>query len=60
MLKGGDLWQVPEMALLSDSQPSHHNDPCDRFIIATAMQHSMEIVSCDKLIADYKDVWVVW
>jgi PIN domain nuclease of toxin-antitoxin system len=37
-----------------------HNDPCDRFIIATALQNSMTIVTSDSLIAQYKEVKVIW
>jgi PIN domain nuclease of toxin-antitoxin system len=40
--------------------PLLHNDPCDRFIIATAIQNSMIIISGDSLIAQYEEVKVVW
>lgn len=37
-----------------------HNDPCDRFIIATALQNSMKIITSDFLIVQYKEVKVIW
>ena len=40
--------------------PPLHNDPCDRFIIATALQHGMAVVTSDALIAQYKQIKVVW
>jgi PIN domain nuclease of toxin-antitoxin system len=40
--------------------PPLHNDPCDRFIIATALLNKMRIVTSDSLIQQYQDIKVVW
>lgn len=48
------------ICFLSAELPLHHNDPCDRFIIATAMLHSMRIVTADVSIARYKEASVIW
>ncbi len=40
--------------------PLLHNDPCDRIIIATAEINAMKILTCDRLIAQYKNVEVIW
>lgn len=31
----------------------HHHDPCDRFIIATAIKHQLPIMTGDGIFADY-------
>ncbi|MBU1168726.1 MAG: type II toxin-antitoxin system VapC family toxin [Proteobacteria bacterium] len=33
--------------------PDFHKDPCDRFIIATAMIHRLPVVTGDKMFANY-------
>ena len=48
------------IAVGSVNLPMLHNDPCDRFIIATALQHNMSIVTSDSLIAQYKMAKVIW
>ena len=40
--------------------PPLHNDPCDRIIIATSQLNAMRIVTCDRLITQYKNVEVIW
>ena len=40
--------------------PPLHNDPCDRIIIATSQLNALKIVTCDRLIAQYKNVEVLW
>ncbi|MGQ9780396.1 MAG: hypothetical protein ACUVRM_11100 [Bacillota bacterium] len=40
--------------------PLQHNDPCDRFIIATAFQHRMAVVTGDPFSAQYEGVRVIW
>ncbi|MCL6592075.1 MAG: hypothetical protein K6U80_19265 [Firmicutes bacterium] len=40
--------------------PLLHNDPCDRFIIATAIENSQTIVTSDLMIAQYKEAKVIW
>lgn len=39
--------------------PSHHADPMDRFLIATALRHDLTIVTCDSIFEDYgvKTTW---
>ena len=57
------IQEVPingELAELSVRLPLLHNDPCDRFIIATAIRNSMIIVSSDERIKQYNEVKVVW
>ena len=49
-----------DIAVTSLELPPHHNDPCDRLIVATAMQNSMSILTCDPLIAQYEDAKVIW
>lgn len=48
------------IACRSAGLPPLHNDPCDRIIIATALEHGMSIVTCDALIAQYEGVKVLW
>lgn len=31
----------------------HHHDPCDRFIIATAIKHQLPVITGDGIFADY-------
>lgn len=31
----------------------HHYDPCDRFIIATAIKHQLPVITGDTIFADY-------
>ena len=40
--------------------PYIHNDPCDRIILATAKEHSLDIVTADKIIPTYPGITVVW
>ena len=48
------------IAIQAVKLPLLHNDPCDRFIIATALQNSMSIITCDTLISQYKEVKIIW
>lgn len=62
-LRNHGLQELPvtgSIAVRSVTLPPLHNDPCDRFIIATALQNSMAIVTCDSLIAQYREVKVIW
>jgi PIN domain nuclease of toxin-antitoxin system len=34
--------------------PRHHPDPCDRFIIATAVLQDAPVVAHDSVFSDYK------
>jgi len=47
-------------ALTAAALPPIHNDPCDRFIIATAAIHGLPILTPDKTIARYDAVRTVW
>jgi PIN domain nuclease of toxin-antitoxin system len=49
-----------EIALISTELPLNHQDPCDRIIIATAMEHKLTILTPDKHIQKYKKVKTLW
>ena len=49
-----------KVGLASVHLPDHHNDPCDRMIIATASLHQMKILTCDKHISQYNEAEVIW
>jgi len=40
--------------------PPIHADPCDRFIVATALARQLPIVTCDQAIPRYPGVSVLW
>ncbi len=42
-----------EICMLSTSLPPIHNDPCDRFIIATAQWHQCPIITADSKFKAY-------
>ncbi len=42
-----------DIALLSADLPPHHKDPCDRFIIATAMIYKLPVVTADENFRKY-------
>jgi len=42
-----------EILVKANLLPWHHRDPADRFIIATAIIHSLTVVTADKSFADY-------
>ena len=57
------IYEIPitsAIAISSVQLPPLHNDPCDRLIIATAMQNSMAIITCDRLISQYHQAEVIW
>ena len=49
-----------DIATSSVDLPLLHNDPCDRLIIATALANSMNIITCDIHIKQYKEIKVIW
>lgn len=50
-----------EIARLSNELPgSFHQDPADRFIVATARKHNLTIITSDQLILDYSEVRTLW
>ncbi|MFH0924633.1 MAG: type II toxin-antitoxin system VapC family toxin [bacterium] len=62
-LKFHGIHEIPinsDIAINSACLPQLHNDPCDRIIIASAIQSSMVIITCDKLISQYKQIKVIW
>jgi len=40
-------------AMRSTNLPKHHNDPCDRMIIQTAMDYGLTVVTGDKRFHEY-------
>jgi PIN domain nuclease of toxin-antitoxin system len=48
------------ICMRSNTLPLLHNDPCDRFIIATALQNSLSIITVDSSIAQYPEVNIIW
>lgn len=49
-----------QCALLAARLPFIHRDPCDRFLIATALVHRLPIITPDKIIPQYPDLRVIW
>lgn len=37
-----------------------HQHPCDRIIIATALEHRMPIITADQIIPQYTGIKVIW
>jgi PIN domain nuclease of toxin-antitoxin system len=51
-----DLRIIPldaEICLCATQLPAIHSDPCDRFIIATAKLHGLQVVTRDSIFAQY-------
>lgn len=51
-----DLSVLPldlETCIISTELPFLHNDPCDRFIIATAKIHNLPVITADPRFEDY-------
>jgi PIN domain nuclease of toxin-antitoxin system len=42
-----------DLAIAATKLPDIHRDPCDRFIIATAMMNNMPVATGDKLFSKY-------
>lgn len=42
-----------EVCLIATELPAIHKDPCDRFIIATALAKGMPVVTADKRFTEY-------
>lgn len=49
-----------DLCIRAAELPPVHGDPCDRFIVATAMAHGLDIVTPDPFIRRYPGVRVVW
>ena len=57
------LREVPvsgRIAAASTALPVHHSDPCDRMIVATAVEHGMTILTPDHLIQRYGEARSEW
>ena len=55
-----ELFITSSIAIESAQLPKMHNDLSDRIIIATAQANNMKILTCDEMIAQYKDTEVIW
>jgi PIN domain nuclease of toxin-antitoxin system len=49
----------PSHAAAVDDLPMHHGDPFDRFLIATARQEGMVLLTCDTKLAGYGDSVII-
>jgi PIN domain nuclease of toxin-antitoxin system len=47
-------------ALRMFALPSHHRDPFDRMILATALVEKLPVVSGDRIFRRYGDAEVIW
>lgn len=47
-------------AITAAELPLLHNDPCDRFIIASAINRKLRIITPDDMYRKYPDVNVIW
>jgi len=48
-----------EICVSAAQLPPIHDDPCDRFIIATARLNKLKVITADKRFAEY-DIDVLW
>jgi PIN domain nuclease of toxin-antitoxin system len=56
VLKHHDVSVLPldaEICIKATELPSIHRDPCDRFIIATALIHDLRIITADERFREY-------
>jgi len=49
-----------EVAALSALLPPVHKDPFDRILIATAVRHSLTIITLDQMICRYPNLRTLW
>jgi PIN domain nuclease of toxin-antitoxin system len=49
-----------DIACKSALLPRIHNDPCDRIIIATAIQKNMVVITRDEFFLQYPDIRILW
>lgn len=62
-VEGYAIEEIPvssTIAMKSASLPFIHKDPCDRIIIATALEHRMPIITADQIIPQYPSIKVIW
>jgi PIN domain nuclease of toxin-antitoxin system len=50
----------PDHALRLYGLPSHHRDPFDRMLIATALAESIPLIGSDRQFKRYKGLKVIW
>lgn len=58
-LKGSNVTALPitsDISICSGLLPYHHKDPADRFIIATAIQHNINLISIDSQFPAYDEL----
>ncbi|MBN2343600.1 MAG: type II toxin-antitoxin system VapC family toxin [Deltaproteobacteria bacterium] len=60
ILKIKELPVSAKIASLSTEVNVSHADPCDRIIIATAIENNLPIVTSDHLIRNCKQVVTIW
>lgn len=56
VLRHHDILEIKldsKIAIASTKLPDHHKDPCDRFIIATAILNKLPVITKDKLFERY-------
>lgn len=52
---------LPEIAVLSaDGHLFRHKDPCDRIIVATALHHTIPLITCDNSLQGIAGLITVW
>lgn len=56
----GEVPITSDIACKSALLPRVHNDPCDRIIIATAIQQNMVVITRDEIFLEYPDIRVLW
>lgn len=49
-----------EIAALSTTLNTHHLDPADRIIAATAIKHKGALVTCDKKLHSISELSIIW
>ena len=62
-VEGYAIEEIPvnsTIVMKSASLPFIHKDPCDRIIIATALEHRMPVVTADQIIPQYPGIKVIW
>jgi PIN domain nuclease of toxin-antitoxin system len=62
-LEQHELEELPvtsRIAIAAAALEAIHNDPFDRVLVATAGEHALSILTPDRVIAQYRNVRVVW
>lgn len=50
----------PRTACAAAALPPIHSDPFDRVLVATALEHELTIVTCDKIVPTYPGILTLW